>query len=491
MLLIERRSYNQAFFRVFVIITREGLGVDRPMTQNKSLGSQFRINSLKEGGSKISQSISQDIKIPDKKANLQPTVTKSANSEVELGRQAKVGTAVMNGKSRSRPVNLPPKAALKQRANPSPTTLQSKVAPPQVTKVAPGKKRPVRRKKSTGLLIYVLRLIIFGVGTWVVAGTLLSVINPATRMNQQAKEKVDKIAVSAGKVVAPPPAALKLNQEIMPLKAAVQQLGAKNKGLTPGAFFVDLDTNNYLDWNGSLPFAAASTIKVPVLVAFFQDVDAGKIRLDEKLTLKKELIGGGSGGMQYQALGTKYSALNTATQMIVVSDNTATNMLIARMGGIAALNARFQSWGLVSTKINNLLPDLTGTNLTSPKDMGELMSLVDRGELMSLRSRDRLLEIMRRTKTRTLLPQGLGEGAIIAHKTGDIGAMVGDVGLVDMPNGKRYVAVAMVKRPHNDSRAQELIRQISRSAYQQFTKPPATQVMPSPTPFITTTPKPQ
>jgi hypothetical protein len=43
------------------------------MTQNKSLGSQFRINSLKEGGSKISQSISQDIKIPDKKANLQPT----------------------------------------------------------------------------------------------------------------------------------------------------------------------------------------------------------------------------------------------------------------------------------------------------------------------------------------------------------------------------------------------------------------------------------
>ncbi len=470
--------------------------MDRPLTQNKSLGSQFKINSPIEGGSKNSQSISQDIKIPDKKANLQPTVTKKpANSEVELGRQAKVGTAVMNGKSRSRPGNLPPKAALNnQRANPSPpTTSQPKVVPPKVTKVAPapGKKRPVKRKKSTGLFMYALRLLIFGVGTWVIAGTVLSVVNPATRMNQQAKEKANKIAVSAAKDVAPPPAALKLNQEIMPLKAAVQQLGAKNKGLTPGAFFVDLDTNNYLDWNGSLPFAAASTIKVPVLVAFFQDVDAGKIRLDEKLTLKKELIGGGSGGMQYQKLGTKYSALTTATQMIVVSDNTATNMLIARMGGIAALNARFQAWGLVSTKINNPLPDLTGTNLTSPKDMGELMSLVDRGELMTLRSRDRLLEIMRRTKTRTLLPQGLGEGAIIAHKTGDIGAMVGDVGLVDMPNGKRYIAVAMVKRPHNDSRAQELIRQISRAAYQQFTKPPATQVMPSSTPFITTSPKPQ
>ncbi|MBW4664700.1 MAG: class A beta-lactamase-related serine hydrolase [Chroococcus sp. CMT-3BRIN-NPC107] len=321
--------------------------------------------------------------------------------------------------------------------------------------------------------MYAWRLIILGVGTCTIAGTLLSILNPATRINQQAQEKTRETAISAADKVIVTPPQLKLNQEIMPLKAAVQQLGAKNKGLTPGAFFVDLDTNNYLDWNGSLPFSAASTIKVPVLVAFFQDVDAGKIRLDEKLTVKKELVGSGSGAMQYQPLGTKFTALTTATQMIVISDNTATNMLIARMGGIAALNQRFQSWGLESTKINNLLPDLTGTNITSPKDMGQLMSLVDRGELMSLRSRDRLLEIMRRTKTRTLLPQGLGEGAIIAHKTGDIGSMVGDVGLVDMPNGKRYIAVAMVKRPHNDSRAQELIRQISRTAYQQFTKPPA------------------
>ena len=106
---------------------------------------------------------------------------------------------------------------------------------------------------------------------------------------------------------------------------------------------------------------------------------------------------------------------------------------------------------------------------------------------MSLRSRDRLLEIMRRTKTRTLLPPGLGEGAIIAHKTGDIGSMVGDVGLIDMPNGRRYIGVAMVKRPHNDNRAQELIRQTSRAVYQQFNKPTVPQIMPT-TPFVTTNP---
>lgn len=467
--------------------------MEQPLTGKKSRSSQGTINSVREVESKTSQSISQNIKISYKNENLQPMPARNTpNSQVKLGGQTKVESA-MNGKPRSRPVNLPPKAALNnQRANPSPPiNPPPQPVPPKVNKVTPStaKKRFTKRKKSDGLFMYALRLIIFGVGTYTIAGTLLSVLNPATRINQQAQQKANKTALSTAKVVTPPPA-IKLNQEMLPLKAAVQQLGAKNKGLTPGAFFVDLDTNNYLDWNGSLPFAAASTIKVPVLVAFFQDVDAGKIRLDEKLAIEKKVIGGGSGGMQYQPLGTKYTALNTATQMIVVSDNTATNMLIERMGGIKVLNERFQSWGLESTQINNLLPDLTGTNITSPKDMGQLMSLVDRGELMSLRSRDRLLEIMRRTKTRTLLPQGLGEGAIIAHKTGDIGSMVGDVGLVDMPSGKRYIAVAMVKRPHNDSRAQELIRQISRTIYQQFTKPPATQVVPSPTPFLTTTPTP-
>ena len=267
--------------------------MEQPLAKNKSLGSQFKAYSFRNEGSKTAQSISQDIKIPYKNENLQPTAARGiSNPKVELGGQTKVEIAAMKGKSRSRPVNLPPQTANNQRANPSPpTTAQKKVAPPPATK------RPVKRKKSPGLVLYGLRLLIFGVGTWVIAGTLLSAVNPATRMNQQAKEKIARPIAKAEPIVALPPA-IKLNQEIISLKAAVQQLGAKNKGLTPGAFFVDLDTHNYLDWNGSLPFAAASTIKVPVLVAFFQDVDAGKIRLDEKLTLQKKIIGSGSGGMQ-------------------------------------------------------------------------------------------------------------------------------------------------------------------------------------------------
>jgi len=311
-----------------------------------------------------------------------------------------------------------------------------------------------------------------GIGISAIAGTVLSALDPTTRLTPErmpitAMEVLPQLQARETLTHAAP---LMLAQEIAPLKTLMQQLAMKNPKLFPGVFLIDPDTGAYLDWNGNTEFAAASTIKFPILVAFFQDVDAKKIRLDEKLTLKKELVGGGAGGFQYKPLGSQFTALETATQMIIVSDNTATNLLIERLGGISALNQRFQNWGLTATQLRNLLPDLEGTNTTSPKDLAQLMTAVQKGDLISPKSHDRLLNIMRRTRTATLLPKGLGPGATIAHKTGDIGSMVGDVGLIDLPSGKRYVAVAMVKRPHNNVQAKELIRQVSRAAYQEFSK---------------------
>lgn len=379
-----------------------------------------------------------------------------------------------NGKSRYLRGELPPRASIHNpriKAQDSPAKSKSKrVTPPQSQQSRSDHRK--RSRSSAALVLYGLRLLILGVGIGAIAGTLLSVFDPASRItagtSQTRIQKTQQEQASSAVVHA---SALKLSQEIMPLKTAVLSLTTKNDGLMPGFFFVDLDTGAYLDLNGASTFASASMIKFPLLVAFFQDVDAGKIRLDEMLTLKQDLIGGGSGEIQYQPLGTKFTALQTATKMITISDNTATNMLIARMGGTAALNQRFWGWGLTATQIRNPLPDLSGTNTTSPRDLANLMALVNQGDLMSLRSRDRLLDIMRRTVTDTLLPRGLGKGATIAHKTGDIGSLVGDVGLVDMPSGKRYIAAVMVRRPHNDSRAQELIRQVSRAVYQQFNKP--------------------
>lgn len=293
-------------------------------------------------------------------------------------------------------------------------------------------------------------------------GLMTKATTPSTATNTETSAQVENINEEKNNP------SLIFTQELIPLKNKFAQLQAKYPKLQPGAFFVDLDNGAYVNFNGTSTFSAASTIKIPILVAFFQDVDAGKIYLDEKLTTSPTNIGGGSGGMQYQAVGTEFTAIHTATEMIINSDNTATNMIIERLGGKDELNKRFQQWGLDVTAINNPLPDLEGTNTTNPRDLAMVLVKVNQGELISLRSRDRLLDIMRQTKTRTLLPQGIEKEASIAHKTGDIGTILGDAGIVDIPTGKRYIGAVLVKRPHNDYSARTLIQEISRTAYQHF-----------------------
>lgn len=323
------------------------------------------------------------------------------------------------------------------------------------------------------MLLYIIRMSIMGVGIGAIAGTALTIIKPsqvpvANSRKHQTQTTATQASFLAPKQSSASASPLSLNQELSPLKAKIDALAAKYPKLQPGAFFVDLDNGAYVDVRGETIFSAASTIKIPVLIAFFQDVDAGKIRLDEMLTMKKELIGSGSGDMQYQQPGKKYTALETATKMSTISDNTATNMLIERLGGKEVLNQRFREWGLTSTVIHNKLPDLEGTNTTSPKDLAQLLAMVNREELVSLKSRDRIFDIMKQTRTRTLLPPGLEKDATIAHKTGDIGTVLGDAGIIDMPSGKRYIGSVLVKRPHNDYSARTLIQEISRAVYQHF-----------------------
>ena len=259
-----------------------------------------------------------------------------------------------------------------------------------------------------------------------------------------------------------------VGQEIKPLRSELTALEAKYPDLEAGIFIADIANKSFVNIAGTSSFSAASTIKLPILVAFFQAVDAGEVSLQEKLTTSKENIGGGSGYMQYQPVGTEYSALRTATSMITVSDNTATNMIMEQIGGAGVLNQKFQAWGLTATRIRNLLPDLTGTNTTSPEDLSNLLLKIDRGELVSAESRDRILEIMKQTRTNTLLPQGLEPDATIAHKTGDIKSVLGDSGLIYLPTGKRYIASVLVKRPDNDPQARAMIQEISRITYQFF-----------------------
>jgi beta-lactamase class A len=334
----------------------------------------------------------------------------------------------------------------------------------------PKNRVPVKRvhRLRVSPLLQATRYLILGVGIAAIAGTVLGAFNslthPTPEANSQAQLK------EASKVVKTPviPQALKLNQEITELKTAIQSLASKNPTLTPGIFLFDVDTGNYVDFNGDTPLAAASTIKTPILAAFFQAVDEGKVRLDDKITLKKEHIGGGSGDLQDQKPGKQFSALDVANKMIIISDNTATNMLIELLGGIEVLNDKFKQWGLTNTQLQNLLPDLEGTNKTTAQDLVNIMAQMNQGKLISLKSRDRALNIMTQTRNDSLLPQGLEKGATIAHKTGTIDTIAADVGIIDMPNGQRYLLGVIVQHPKTKHKAEKFIQDVSSLVYKHF-----------------------
>ncbi len=349
------------------------------------------------------------------------------------------------------------------------SSLKSRTRPTLPNTSAPGRVPPsrglVRRRrrslKTPAPIRYVIQLVIVGLGVAAIGGTLLKVLPKAPA--QEIAEVAPVTAASEPTKTFP----IKLAKEIAPLKAELESLPNLYPSLVPRIFYADVDTGEYVSVGGGEPIAAASTIKLPILLAFFEEVDAGRIDINQAMSIQPQQLASGSGDMQIAAPNTQYTALEVATQMIVNSDNTATNMMIDLLGGREVMNSRFASYGLEATKLNAPLPDLEGNNLTSARDLSHTMLLISQGQSLSTRSRDRVLSILKRTYSKGLIPANLEErGALTYNKTGDIGSILGDVALVDLPNGKRYVLSVIVQRPDNDGRARELIRRVSSRTYQ-------------------------
>ena len=260
-------------------------------------------------------------------------------------------------------------------------------------------------------------------------------------------------------------------QQLTWLKDRLSSIRKTYPNLSTGLLFVDLQTGDYVDFNGDKVYPTASVIKLPILIAFLQDVDAGKINLNETWTMTRDVIVGGSGEFQDLPVNSKFTAQNVIEKMITISDNTATNMVIKRMGGINYVNKRFAQLGLTNTRLRNWLPDLGGTNTTTLKELAQVLAMLDRQSVLSRNSEANALDILRRVHNRKLLAAGLGKGATIAHKTGYIGTMLGDAGIIEMPNGKRYIGAVIVESDRADS-AWDFVPQVSQTVYSYFNKQP-------------------
>jgi len=318
----------------------------------------------------------------------------------------------------------------------------------------------------------VLRLVVMGIGLGVVTGTSLKLLAPRLAQGAIQAPSLDLGAARNSKGL--DPGQFEARTELAAVSKRWGELAAAQKGLTASAFLLVLDDGRFAQLQPDLPLPAASSIKTPILLAGLEDLDNGKLRWNEPLPLTKEVVGGGAGWMANKPVGTRFPFFEAATEMIRVSDNSATNLLIKRLGGKTTLNERFTAMGLPSTAVNNWLPDLEGTNTTSSRDLAKSIAMVDIGESLSPRARDLFREIMGSSRTNTLIPlgllQGLGKdaadpdsellsfGITVYNKTGDIGIAYADAALIQLPNGQRAVAAFMVKGPFNDPRSTDLIR---------------------------------
>lgn len=254
-------------------------------------------------------------------------------------------------------------------------------------------------------------------------------------------------------------------REIAGLKGSLMNLMAQYKTIKPSIYVWEYEQGEYVDINSDKLYSAASIIKLPVLVRLFKSIEANQLTIYDEMTMTEQYRSSGSGNMQYEPAGKSYTIDYLAKVMIQDSDNTSTNMLMSKLGGMDDINIGLRDWGISSTYVRTWLPDLEGTNKTTAKDMAKILYNLDNPGFLNVNSREYIIDYMSHVKNNRLIQAGLGEGALFIHKTGDIGTMLGDAGIVYAPNGKKYIVVILAERPYNSPAGKDFIVKASEIIY--------------------------
>ena len=258
---------------------------------------------------------------------------------------------------------------------------------------------------------------------------------------------------------------LPIGNEMSDLESSIKNILPLYPNIHAGVYVYDYDTGNYADINGEEVFSAASIIKLPVLIQLFKSIESNQVTLYDSMYLNDIYRAEGSGELQFKAEQSVYTLDYLAKVMITNSDNSATNMIMSKIGGMPDVNRGIRDWGLSQTHVQTWLPDLSGTNYTSAKDLARMLYNIENPKFLSDASKTKIYEYMSKVKNDRLLPAGLGAGASIVHKTGDIGKMLGDAGIVTTPNGKKYIVAILANRPYNSPEGKEFIVKASEIIY--------------------------
>ncbi|MEE3348720.1 MAG: serine hydrolase [Candidatus Gastranaerophilaceae bacterium] len=258
---------------------------------------------------------------------------------------------------------------------------------------------------------------------------------------------------------------LPVSSELTDLENSIKNIMPMYPAIHPAVFVWDYDSGNYADINGEEIFPAASIIKIPVLIQLFKSIETKQLSLYDSMELTDYYRAEGSGNLQFKAENSTYTIDYLARIMITDSDNSATNMLMSKLGSMTDVNQGLRDWGIKRTQVKTWLPDMQGTNYTTAKDLAKMLYNIENPKFLSDNSRTKIISYMSHVKNNRLIQAGLGSGASFIHKTGDIGKMLGDAGVVTTPNGKKYIVIIMANRPYNSPEGKDFIVKASEIIY--------------------------
>ena len=283
-----------------------------------------------------------------------------------------------------------------------------------------------------------------------------------------------------------------------------------------GVGIIHLETGRELFINRTDAFPMASTYKVPIAVELLRRVDAGQFGLDSMIALVPSDLHPGSGTLTqlFNKPGVSLSVRNLLELMLLISDNSATDIMLRTAGGGAAVNSRLSALGVSGVSVDRptfkLIADAIGiTNLppdneltpqrfgvlargvsrdaqiaardafyrdrrdtSTPEGMARLLEKIWRQQALSPKSTELLLDIMLRCETGAARIKGvLPPDVAVMHKTGTLSlGVTNDVGIITLPgNAGHVVLTVFVKESTADAAAQErAIAQVARAVYDYF-----------------------
>ncbi len=279
----------------------------------------------------------------------------------------------------------------------------------------------------------------------------------------------------------------------LPLADRLQPLIDAHRGVVSVAV-KHLGTGEFFGYRADQPMPTASLIKFPVLIELYRQSEAGKVDLQQLVTLRDEDKVPGSGILTYHfSNGAQFPLRDAARLMIVYSDNTATNLVVDRIG-LPATRDAMRELGCPNTQLNakvfrrdtSIAPERSqqfGLGSTTAAEMLSLFERLAAGELVGEKAREAMMEDLYACDDRTKIPRLLPAGTKVAHKTGAVTQSRTDAGLIDSPSGRIAICILTDENADrswsDDNQANLFCSQLALAVYEHF-NPAAAAESPGP-----------